>query len=80
MSTRSLTRQLAKEGTTFGEIQERLRQRLAFRYLADDRMSIQQIAWLLGYAEPGAFSHAFKRWTGTSPKQARKQQLSPVRS
>jgi AraC-like DNA-binding protein len=80
MSTRSLTRQLAKEGTTFGEIRERLRQRLASRYLADDRLSIQQIAWLLGYSEPGAFSHAFKRWTGTSPRQARKQQPSPVPS
>ena len=78
MSTRSLTRQLAEEGTTFGEIRERLRQRLAARYLADHRLSIQQIAWLLGYAEPGAFSHAFKRWTGTSPRQARKQQPSPA--
>jgi AraC-like DNA-binding protein len=80
MSTRSLTRQLAKEGKTFGEIQERLRQRLASRYLADDRISIQRIAWLLGYSEPGAFSHAFKRWTGTSPRQARKEQPSPVLS
>jgi AraC-like DNA-binding protein len=80
MSTRSLTRQLAEEGTTFGEIRGRLRQRLAARYLADDRLSIQQIAWLLGYSEPGAFSHAFKRWTGTSPRQARKQQPSPVPS
>ena len=39
MSTRSFTRQLAKEGTTFGEILERLRRRLAYRYLAHDRMS-----------------------------------------
>jgi AraC-like DNA-binding protein len=36
MSTRSFTRHLAEEGTTFGEILERLRQRLASRYLADD--------------------------------------------
>jgi AraC-like DNA-binding protein len=80
MSTRSLTRQLAQEGTTFGEVRKRLRQRLASRYLADERLSVQQIAWLLGYSEPGAFSHAFKRWTGTSPRQARKQQPSPVAS
>jgi AraC-like DNA-binding protein len=78
MSTRSLTRQLSKEGTTFGEIRERLRQRLASRYLADDRLSVLQIAWLLGYSEPGAFCHAFKRWTGTSPSRARKQQPWPV--
>ena len=71
MSTRSFTRQLAKEGTTFGEILERLRRRLATRYLAHDRMSIKQIAWLLGYSEPGAFTHAYKKWTGTTPRQAR---------
>jgi AraC-like DNA-binding protein len=78
MSRRSFARNLAKEGVSFGEILEQLRQRLAARYLADDRMSLQQIAWLLGYSEPGAFSYAFKRWTGRSPRQARKQQPSPA--
>jgi AraC-like DNA-binding protein len=71
MSRRSFTRRLAEEGTTFGEILERLRRRLAYRYLADDSVSAQQIAWLLGYSEPGAFHHAFKRWTGTTPGRAR---------
>jgi AraC-like DNA-binding protein len=74
MSTRSFTRQLAKEGTTFAEILERLRQRLASRYLAHDRMSIKQIAWLLGYSQVGAFNHAYRRWTGTSPARARQKQ------
>jgi AraC-like DNA-binding protein len=77
MSPRSLTRQLADEGTTFGEILERLRQRLAARYLADDRMSVQQIAWLLGYSEVGAFNHAYKRWTGTAPRRMRKPAAMP---
>ena len=73
MSRRSFTRHLAEEGTTFGEILEQLRRRLAARYLADDRMSLQQIAWQLGYSEPSAFTHAYKRWTGTSPRRARKK-------
>jgi len=72
MSQRSLTRHLAEEGTTFAEILEQLRQRLAARYLADDRMSVQQTAWLLGYSEVGAFNHAYKRWTGTAPRRTRK--------
>jgi AraC-like DNA-binding protein len=72
MSSRSLTRHLAEEGTTFGEILEQVRQRLAARYLADDRMSVQQTAWLLGYSEVGAFNHAYKRWTGTAPSRMRK--------
>ena len=73
MSTRSFTRHLAEEGTTFAEILDRLRNRLARRYLGDERMSLQQIAWLLGYAEPSAFSHAFRRWFGTSPGRVRHQ-------
>jgi len=77
MSQRSLTRHLAEEGTTFGEILERLRQRLAARYLADDRMSVQQTAWLLGYSEVGAFNHAYKRWTGSAPRRKRKPRAIP---
>ena len=77
MSRRSFARHLAEEGTTYGEILEQLRQRLASRYLADDRMSLQQIAWLLGYSEPGAFTHAYRRWTGTTPRQARKSPPAP---
>jgi len=77
MSPRSLTRHLAEEGTTFGEIVEQLRRRLASRYLADDRMSVQQIAWLLGYSEVGAFNHAYKRWTGTAPRRNREPAAMP---
>ena len=50
-----------------------LRSDLSRRYLADDNLSISQIAWLLGYREVGAFSHAFKRHTGKTPRQARTQ-------
>ena len=77
MSQRSLTRHLAEEGTIFAEILEQLRHRLASRYLADDRMSVQQIAWLLGYSEVGAFNHAYKRWTGTAPRRNREPAAMP---
>ena len=72
MSERSFRRQLAQEDTSFREVLDQLWQRLALRYLRDERVSLQQIAWLLGYSEVGAFNHAFKRWTGTSPGRARK--------
>src|SRR5215469_16647191 len=71
MSARSFTRHLAQEGTSFGEVLDGLRNHLALRYLEDERISLQQTAWLLGYSEIGAFNHAFKRWTGTSPGRAR---------
>jgi AraC-like DNA-binding protein len=79
MSVRSLRRGLAEEGSSFGKILDRVRQRLARRYLEDERVSVQQTAWLLGYSEIGAFSHAFKRWTGTSPGRARQSFHPPQR-
>jgi AraC-like DNA-binding protein len=36
-----------------------------------EQMAISQIAGLLGYQEVSAFTHAFKRWTGTAPREAR---------
>jgi len=78
MSQRSLTRHLAEEGTIFAEILEQLRHRLASRYLADDRMSVQQAAWLLGYSEVGAFNHAYKRWTGAAPRRTKTPRASPL--
>jgi len=76
MSERSFRRRLVEEGANFGEIVDRLRHRLALRYLEDERVSLKQIAWLLGYSELGAFNHAFKRWTRTSPGAMRKQSAS----
>jgi AraC-like DNA-binding protein len=70
MSERSFKRHLAEEGATFGEILERLRQQLAARYLADNRMSSHQIAWLLGYSEPSAFIHAYKRTHALAREEA----------
>jgi AraC-like DNA-binding protein len=78
MSARSFARRLAQEGTSFGDILDHLRNRLALRYLEDERISLQQIAWLLGYSELAAFSHAFKRWFGTSPRRARNSPAPPA--
>jgi AraC-like DNA-binding protein len=70
-SPRSMTRSLAGEGLTFSVVLEQFRRDLAKAYLNDPDLSISQIAWLLGYREVGAFTHAFKRWTGTTPRQLR---------
>jgi AraC-like DNA-binding protein len=68
---RTFARRLASEGLTFSNVLESLRCDLAERYLTDDDLSISQIAWLLGYQEVSAFTHAFKRWTGNTPREAR---------
>jgi AraC-like DNA-binding protein len=71
VSPRTLARRLALEGTNFTKVFETLRCDLAKRYLQEGDLPISEVAWLLGYQEPSAFNHAFKRWTSTTPKQAR---------
>jgi len=71
VSQRTLARRLTVEGATFSEVLDTLKSYLAQRYLADDTLSISQIAWLLGYQEVSAFTHAFKRWTGKTPREMR---------
>ncbi len=71
LSQRTLARRLALEGETFSEILERLRGDLGRQYLSDRDLSISRIAWLLGYEEVSAFTHAFKRRTGKTPREAR---------
>lgn len=71
MSHRTLARRLSLEGLTFSGISEELKGNLAKRYLADGALPISQVAWLLGYREISAFTHAFKRWTGMTPSQLR---------
>ena len=71
VSQRTFARRLAAEGLTFTSLLESLRFDLANRYLAEESLPISELAWLLGYQEVGAFSHAFKRWTGKTPREAR---------
>ena len=71
VSQRTLARRLSAEGDTFSDVLESLKVDLAERYLADKDLSISQIAWLLGYQEVSSLTHAFKRWTGKTPRLAR---------
>jgi len=71
MSKRTLTRKLADEGSNFSEVFEQLRHDLAVRYLRDRKLHVSKIAWLLGFNEVSAFTHAFKRWTGMTPRDMR---------
>jgi len=71
MSERTLARKLLDEGLNFTEILQKLRRDLAVRYLKDRKLHISKIAWLLGFREVSAFTHAYKRWTGKTPSQMR---------
>jgi AraC-like DNA-binding protein len=77
MSQRTLARRLASEGVTFSGILDELKADLAKSYLRHGNLPISKIAWLLGYREISAFTHAFRRWTGTGPRQSRIQEPLP---
>ena len=67
LSTRTLSRNLAAEGSAFTEIMDQLRHTLALKYLKEPNLPLAQIAWLLGYEAPSSFTHAFRRWVGRRP-------------
>ena len=69
LSPRTFARRLAAEGLTFSTLLHRLRLQLARRYLIQENLPVSKVAWLLGYQEVGAFSHAFRRWTGKAPSE-----------
>lgn len=71
LSERTFARRLAEEGLSFSEILQQMRRDLAVRYLSDGNLHVSKIAWLLGFHEVSAFSHAFKQWTGLAPSQMR---------
>jgi AraC-like DNA-binding protein len=76
MSARTLSRKLREQGVTYSEILEELRAALAQLYLSDRDQSVSEIAWLVGYREVSSFTHAFKRWTGLTPRQFRSRGCS----
>ncbi|MGJ3241292.1 MAG: AraC family transcriptional regulator ligand-binding domain-containing protein [Anaerolineae bacterium] len=71
ISRRTLQRHLSNEGTTFQEILDGLREKLARHYLLKSAYSSTQIAFLLGYEDPNSFSRAFRSWTGETPERVR---------
>lgn len=66
-SERTLRRRLEEDGTSFRDLLDETRSRLAQGYVADKRIPLSEVAFLLGFSEPSAFHRAFKRWTSTTP-------------
>src|SRR6266852_8225153 len=68
LSRQTLFRKLKAEGVTFEQVLDELRHKLALEYLNGTSVSVNETAYLLGFSDPAAFSRAFKRWTGSSPR------------
>lgn len=69
MSRQTLYRKLKAEGISFEILLDELRQKLALHYLRGRKASVNETAYLVGFADSSAFSRAFKRWTGSSPRK-----------
>ena len=69
MSRKTLHRKLKEEGVTFLSIHDSLKRRMAIEYLTARKVSVNQVAYLVGFSEPSSFVRAFRRWTSTTPRQ-----------
>ncbi len=68
VSRQALYRQLKREDVTYEAVVDALRHTMALHYLNGRKVSVNETAYLVGLSDPSAFSRAFKRWTGSSPK------------
>jgi len=75
MSPRTLQNHLKKEGVNFRALVEDTRKRLAKQYLRQN-YTVEDITYMLGFAEPSVFRRAFKKWSGTTPGEYRQSTSS----
>jgi AraC-like DNA-binding protein len=68
---RTLRRRLEADGTTFHQLLNEARFEVAQQLLRDTRLPAAEIAAILGYSNPGAFSRAFRGWSGSTPRRCR---------
>lgn len=73
MSERSIQRSLGEEQTSYRRLVDDVRKALAIEHLSRPGASASDVAFLLGFSEPSAFTRAFRRWTGSPPTSFRAQ-------
>ena len=71
-SVRTLQRRLKDIGVSFSDLQDDVRKTMALNLLENETLALAEIAFTLGYSEVSAFNHAFRRWTGESPGDYRR--------
>jgi len=75
MSDRTLQRRLTDEGTTFKQLLTQARHEQAREYLADPKLNIKEVAFLIGYEDENSFYRAFRLWEGDTPSNWRSEYL-----
>jgi AraC-like DNA-binding protein len=78
LSVRTLRRRLHAEGTTYAEVLGGALAAVAMGLLRDERRTIQETAYAMGFSDASTFHRAFRRWTGTTPNSYRKAQSTQI--
>ncbi|WP_394843463.1 AraC family transcriptional regulator [Pendulispora brunnea] len=71
LSGRTLQRRLQDARTSFQDVLDAVRRELAESYLSDPKLTVYEIALLLGYSHRSGFERAFMKWCGTTPREFR---------
>ena len=51
-----------------------MRRELAIKKLVIEKLSVEEVSEIVGFAEPRSFTRAFKHWTGLTPRNYCKDQ------
>lgn len=76
LTPRTFQRRLTTENITFRQITDDLRKQISNLLIRHNRYSITDISYVLGYSEPAAFIHSFKKWFGDAPDRMRQKAFS----
>lgn len=75
ISARTVQRNLAVENIKFNQVVKNVQKIMTFNYLESKELSIDEIAYLVGYTETSSFYRAFKSWTGKTVLQYQKEKI-----
>jgi len=78
VSSRTLTRKLKEQNSSYKELLESARKTQAINLLGNTHLSIADIAYNLAYQEPANFVRAFKKWFDITPAAWRRQPKTPT--
>ncbi len=76
MDESTLRRRLAREGASFRAIVQDVRYEVARQLIGESELTLAEVAAVLGFCELSVFTRAFRRWSGVTPSQWRKEHSS----
>ena len=79
LSQRTLQRRLQEEGTSYQQLLDDTRRDMAEQYLQQPGLTLLEVAYLLGFADPSNFFRAFRRWFGCTPNEYRARRQGVAR-